>query len=279
MDAAKPGMGGVWFPPSTSDPLAIRYPQAKQLTHPVLWRARFPQHVQDRLVSSDNPRGSVTNSDLELAGSIAQDDILSQALPGQSHLSTCTFSDNTPAVSWKTKGSTTTTGPAAYLLQQSALHRRHYRYQNELNFLPGHLNSMADDCSRLWNLTDSQLLTHFNHHYPQQTSWRLHHLRPAMHSALISSLLTTRSQPESYLPGTKRLSKRGPSGLRSAHPSMSTPTYRRWPTLSSCYKPSVYDGGMDASLPVRSPTRLALWRMQSGWSARNFPAWGPRTLG
>ena len=279
MDAAKQGMGGVWFPPSTSDPLAVRYPRSSQLVNPVLWRARFPHDVQRLLVSSDNPRGTVTNSDLELAGSIAQDDILAQALPGQHHLSTCTFSDNTPAVSWKSKGSTTTTGPAAYLLQQYALHRRHYRYQNELNFLPGSLNSMADDCSRLWHLTDNQLLTHFNHHYPQQKSWEMHHLRPEMHSALISSLLKTRSQPELYLPATEKLSKRGPSGLRSAHPSMSTPTYRRWPTLSSFYRPSVSGGEMDASLPVKSLTRLALWRMRSGLSARNFPAWGPRTLG
>ena len=146
----------------------------------------------------------MTNSNLELVGSIAQDDILSQALPGQHHLSTCTFSDNTPAVSWKTKGSTMTTSPAAYLLQQSALHRRHYRYQNELNFLPGSLNLITDDCSRLWNLTDSQLLTHFHCHYPQRTSWRMHHLQPEMHSALISSFLTTPSPPELYLPATRK---------------------------------------------------------------------------
>ncbi len=32
---------------------------------------------------------------------------------------------------------------------------------------------MADDCSRLWHLSDTQLLTHFALHYPQTKPWRL----------------------------------------------------------------------------------------------------------
>jgi hypothetical protein len=35
---------------------------------------------------------------------------------------------------------------------------------------------MADDCSRLGHLSDSQLLAHFNLHYPQPLSWRMCHL-------------------------------------------------------------------------------------------------------
>jgi hypothetical protein len=31
---------------------------------------------------------------------------------------------------------------------------------------------MADDCSRLWHLTDKQLLTHFNLNYPQNLPWK-----------------------------------------------------------------------------------------------------------
>ena len=116
--------------------------------------------------SQDNPHGSITNSDLELAGAVAHDDVLAISAPRIAHVSTCSFSDNTPAVLWRTKGSTAMTGPAAYLLQIAALHQRHHRYQNQLHYLPGPLNLMADDCSRLWNLSDSQLLTHFNSRYP-----------------------------------------------------------------------------------------------------------------
>ena len=217
MDAAKAGMGGVWFPPIRPEPLSIHYPASQQLHRPILRRARFPQHIQSKLVSCDNRLGTITNSDLELAGSIAHDDMLAQALPSQVHLSTCLFSDNTPAVAWKTRGSTSATGLAAYLLQQSALHQRYYPYRNKLNFLPGHLNVMADDCSHLWNLSDEQLLTHFYLNYPQCTLWQMHHLRPVMHSALTTSLLMKRSQPGLYLPDLRRHSKPGQSGLHFLH--------------------------------------------------------------
>ena len=103
-----------------------------RLKNPILRQARFPECVQSQLVATNNPTGSMTNSDLELSGAIVHDDILANALPSITHISTCTFSDNTPAVAWKTKGSTSTTGPAAYLLQMAALHKRHYWYQNNL---------------------------------------------------------------------------------------------------------------------------------------------------
>ena len=280
VDAAKPGMGGIWFPPlSKSLPFSIQKPAHSRLQNPILWRAQFDSRIQDRLVSSHNPHGSITNSDLELAGAIAHDDVLVQSIPDPTHITSCTFSDNTPAIAWKTKGSTTTSGPAAYLLQSSALHRRHYRYNNELHYISGPTNSMADDCSRLWNLSDSQLLTYFNSTYPQATSWQLRHLRPEMLSALTSNLLKKRSRPELYLCETKKPPVRGASGWRFVLPSMSTPSCRRWPTLSLSSRPLVSDGETDGSLPVASVTELAQLRMPSGLSARGFPAWGPRTLG
>ena len=55
-DAAKPGMGGVFF----------------DRTNSYIWRHAFPLEVQDRLVSTDRPHGTVTNSDLEHAGLLAQ---------------------------------------------------------------------------------------------------------------------------------------------------------------------------------------------------------------
>ena len=56
-DAAKPGMGGVYF-----DATGAAY----------VWRQPFSPDIQRRLVSFDNPRGTITNSDLEQAGLLAQ---------------------------------------------------------------------------------------------------------------------------------------------------------------------------------------------------------------
>ena len=102
-DAAGSGMGGVHFIPDAESGGVV----------PILWRHPFPCWVQDRLVSFDNPSGDITNSDLELAGSIAHNDILAQAADVR-ECTTHNCYDNTAAVFWQRKGSTTTLGPAAY---------------------------------------------------------------------------------------------------------------------------------------------------------------------
>ena len=71
-------------------------------------------------VSTDNPSRSITNSDLELAGTIAHEAILA-AVHDLCHCTIATFSDKTPAVAWGNKASTTTAGPASYLLCSSSL--------------------------------------------------------------------------------------------------------------------------------------------------------------
>lgn len=175
-DAAATGMGGVHFIPT---------PQGSVL--PVLWRQQFPPTVARNLVSFTNPRGVITNSDLELTGTLAHSDVLAQYADVRDR-TTHTFSDNTPAVSWQRKGSTTTTGPAAALLRLQALHQQHHRYIGDHGYIPGTVNAMADDCSRAWHLSDTQLLRHFDTTYPQAVPWLLCPLQPAMNSALISCL-------------------------------------------------------------------------------------------
>ena len=56
-DAAKVGMGGVHY---------------DEEGNPYVWRAAFPAEVQSKLVSADNPTGTITNSDLEHTGMLAQ---------------------------------------------------------------------------------------------------------------------------------------------------------------------------------------------------------------
>jgi hypothetical protein len=58
-DASKSGMGGVWFPYERNTP-------------PRVWRQAFSQEIQDRVVTHENPTGDLTNSDLELAATLAQ---------------------------------------------------------------------------------------------------------------------------------------------------------------------------------------------------------------
>ena len=261
-DAAKAGMGGVCF--------NLRHPEAA----PVLWRAPFPSDIQARVVSFDNPTGDITNSDLELAGVIAQNDVMSQ-LWDVRHTTIGTRTDNSPAVGWTLRGSISRDGPVAYLLRLFALHRRAYRYTCAIEHLPGVQNRMADDCSRLWYLTNPQLLQYFNTHYPQARPWRMYRLRQEMHSSLISALRSKRSSPASWLnvpkPTRKSGEKSGDLSARSSAKTSSSPTSR---TQYRYCKSSSDEFGTDASPYINMQYADVLQKRISGRSARRSPGWG-----
>ena len=207
-DAAKPGMGGVYF-----DASGLAY----------VWRLPFGDLIQRRLVSADNPNGDVTNSDLEHAALLAQVDTMAQTHDVR-YATLENFSDNTPAVSRVRKGAVSTAGAAASLCRYASDHQRLYRYCHVAHFLPGDANSMADDASRLQGLTDSAFLSHFSQRYPQPQGWRLLRLRPETSSQLTSALLCKSRE----LPTLPRRTKPGlpssASGKASAPPSESVLT-------------------------------------------------------
>ena len=151
-DACRRGMGGVWF--------ALLQPHSA----PILWRAPFPDAVQQALVTAEHPLGTLSISDLELVGTIAHKDVLAMAR----HVHERTLwvaGDNKASLSWETKGSATSDRARAYLLRLNALHQRAHRYVSRHHFIAGTSNSKADDASRLWHLSDSELLTHFKFKY------------------------------------------------------------------------------------------------------------------
>jgi hypothetical protein len=259
-DAAGKGMGGVWFVDSGC---------------PVLWRAPFSAHIQNRLVSFSNPHGDITNSDLELASVVAHQDILVQHFDARES----TFSllnDNTPAVSRSRKGSVTSRSAVAHLLRLGSLHQRHHRYLLQYDHIAGQANSMADDCSRLWNLTNTQLLTHFQQTYPQYKPWKLVHLRPQMHSALISALQRKRVELPSVLNEPPARTTPGTSGLIFAPSSKSTPYWKISQTRSPFSKSSHNATGTGDLPSMVSPSDLAQWKTPYVPLGRRWPAWGPQ---
>jgi hypothetical protein len=264
-DASGIGMGGVWL---SGDPAFS----------PFIWRALFPKIIQRRLVTDTNPSGSISISDLELAGQIAAQDALLQQYDCIER-TVSIFTDNIAARAWQRKGSRTTLGPAAYLLRLLSLHQRHYRYLSTCDYIPGPLNVMADDASRLLHLSDTALLTHFDTSYPQNQPWRLYHLRPDMLSALITALCCKRSDPALYLPPHSPVTLPGFDGNHIAktwesHHSARTPGIHY--STSKCL-PIVTEPA--ASRPVVNLCDLVPWKGPSGPSARRWPYWGPRTPG
>jgi GH43 family beta-xylosidase len=117
------------------------------------------------------PNNTISNSDLELAGHIAHNNMLA-SLENIDSVTVASYTNNTLTVYWMEEGMTSTSIPAAYLLQLQAFHQQHYCYHSKTPHIAGTANVLADDCSRLWHLTDEQLLTHFSFNYPQNLLWK-----------------------------------------------------------------------------------------------------------
>ena len=115
-DAAGPGMGGIAFIPSDNGSLI-----------PILWRKPFSTSLQSKLVSFTNRIGTINNSDLELCGNIAHHNVVAQ-FADILERTIRSLLDNIANVYWLQKGSTTTTGPAAYILRLQAHHQRFHHY-------------------------------------------------------------------------------------------------------------------------------------------------------
>jgi hypothetical protein len=40
--------------------------------HPMVWQLEFPPDIQQHVISFENPKGDIANSDLEMAGVLAE---------------------------------------------------------------------------------------------------------------------------------------------------------------------------------------------------------------
>jgi hypothetical protein len=159
VDADKSEMGLVCLPAATNP------------AHPPLfWRHESPISVREAVITDDNPKGTVTKSDLELAGTIAHEAVIANHAP-VAETTMATGCDNISAVSWRTKGRTTTKGAASYLLSEAGYQQRHYR--SKVFYVPGPANHLTNVASRHFDLSDHELLTYFDHYAPQTQPWEL----------------------------------------------------------------------------------------------------------
>ena len=263
-DACRDGMGGVWFHATDrSQP-------------PLLWRQPFTTAIQNALVTAENPRGDISISDLELMALIAHKDVLAN----HADIAEQTIwmaTDNRAALSWSNKGSATSTAARAFLLCYNALHQRHYRYVTTHNHIAGKANVMADDASRLWQLSDDAIISHFNTLYLQALPWRMLPLHLSTNSELTGALFRRRHKSVSRLNASPLPRLPGQFGPLSATASVWIPTNCHQ-TQSPSSKSS-HNGSVPVPLPQAvNPSGLVMWKIPSVPWARRMPGWGPRTL-
>jgi hypothetical protein len=132
---------------------------------------------------------------------------------------------------------------------------------------------MADDCSRLWHLSDSQLLAYFNCKYPQPQPWQLVHLRSGMHSTLMKALQQQRPTPQLFLNELALKMATGKFGKTSLPLSKaSTRTSKENPSQSSFLfsKFLLHKSAQEQSLPAVNLSKVEQWRTTYGPSERKL---------
>ena len=269
-DASCQGAGGVWFP---SAHVAHR---GSQPPGPILWRLQWPSDLPAKLVSTSNPLGSITNSDLELAGGLLHLEAAASCLDVRER-TIVSNTDNLAANFWQRNGSTTTSSVPAYLLRLFGIHQRFHRYVPRHDYEPGKVNAIADDASRLFHLSNSEFLSYFNTTYPQPQPFRLWQPTPKMTSCVISALRKQTSRPESLLavpPPPKPIGPNG-SSLQMNWAWMPFSKASKTKSQFSKYSPS-------ESVQVNWPTTavqssLDRLRITYGRLAKRSSPWGPTT--
>ena len=225
-DASEYADGGVVIP---IDAAVSRYEQ----NNPILWRATFPEEdILKGLVSTENPKGDITNSDLELASGVISNEAAAQNFDIRERI-VHSNTDNTLTMFWLLKGSTTTANAPAHLLRAQALHQRFHRYVHCIDFVRGEHNDISDIPSRKTEWSDEKLLTCFNLHYPQPLSWKLWTPPPELLSCMAMCLHRKPFPRESLLQQPPTYVATGATGPSTAPQYPSTHFSRGTKTKSS----------------------------------------------
>ena len=272
-DASGAGAGGIWFPSDTAVPRGDTTPGV-----PVVWRLEWPQWVRDNLVSAENPSGTITNSDLELAGGLLQLEAIAPQTFDIRERTVLSKGDNLNTTFWERKGSTSTFSAPAYLLRLFGLHQRFHRYVPRFDYLPGKSNLLADAFSRDFHMSWSELYSHHSHLFPQNLGFQVWTPPPQLVSAIISALQRRQCARESVLVVPPEPSPTGASGLNSALSWASTPFSKPSRTKLQSYKSSSSEFVPENLLPTRIKSGLDRLKITYGALPRRSSPWGRTTL-
>ena len=270
-DASGKGAGGVWFKGPALHPR--HNPKDKPLPNPIVWRLEWPKHIQDALVTEDNPFGTLTNSDLELAGGLLHLEAIANNFDVRER-TILSKTDNLATLYWQRKGSATTTAPPAHLLRLFGIHQRYHRYVPRHDYIPGKSNPLADESSRLFYMNDSQFLTHLNSKFQQPLSFRLVQIPPNVISSVISALHKKTCSAESLLVDPLPAIHTGESGQVSQIHWASTPFSKPSKTKYRSYKSSSTEYVPEHLLPTAIQSGLARLKTTYGQLARRSWQWG-----
>ena len=135
-----------------------------------VWRLQWSTDICEDIVSWTNPKGRLTNSDLELAALVLQESCFPAVCSTHLWHVLATGSDNTPPISWTFHEASTVNPVVADLLRLRSSHNRASCLSPSVFYHPGQDNVMADDTSRRFDLIDAAFLPFFSTRYPPQST-------------------------------------------------------------------------------------------------------------
>ena len=270
VDASGFGAGGTWL-------------SGSKHIDPIVWRLLWPADIEARLVSDANPKGDITNSDLEMAAHLLQWLVLEQVAPEPlKHAHIGISSDNTPTVAWANRLHSSKSIIAGHLLRALAI-RQHVHQSSPLLTISiaGILNILADVASRSFreqpftNNPHIPFLQHFQSLFPlpQGASWKECHLEEKLCSRVISCLRGNPLAMASWIkiPRTgKNTGNIGPAiaqPLTNTHTSIIAQQENKW---SSSQLSLLGSGQASTAMDVRSQfkplnSRYHPYPRQSSW--------------
>ena len=272
-DASGAGAGGVWWPSKFATPRA-----GWSSTKPILWRLAWPQGVRGGLATRENPGGSISNSDLELAGGLIQLECAAQTMDVRER-TILSRGDNLNTTFWERKGSATTDSVPAYLLRLFGIHQRFHRYVPRFDYLPGRSNLVADSLSRDFDLNWSTLVSRLSHCLDQSAGFQVWTPTPQVVSGILSAMRKRQLRRESLLVEPSPPSHRGRSGSTSPLSWASTPFSKPSKTKYQSYKSSSKEFVRANLQPAEIPFGLDRLKITYGELRRRSCLWGPTIHG
>ncbi len=272
-DASGSGAGGVWFPASS---LCSRHGTSPG--QPLVWRYNWPSSITNNLVSYTNPHGTITNSDLELAGGLLHLQALAQCYDIRER-TVLSKTDNLATLYWQRKGAATTDKAPAHLLRFFGLHQRFHRYVPRHDYIAGPSNPLADFASRSAHLTSHAFLASLNSLYPKLQPYKLVHLPQSIISSVTSALHKKRSNVESLLVAPPAPTPTGPAGSTTPLTWASTPFSKPSKTKYLSYRSSSTEFDMAHTHEEGIQSALDRLKTTYGRLHRRSSQWGPLTHG
>ena len=170
---------------------------------PTVFRGQWPEDITRNLLTYENPQGTITNSDLEMAGLLYLWLVMEAICPSLREKNVALLSDNTPTVSWVARLASKRSNVGARLIRALALR---LKTNGCCPITPLHVagkcNRMADMASRSFGSTkqwhhdsDNSFAAAFNNLFPlpQQNTWTVFRLTGNICTRVTSILRTTPS--------------------------------------------------------------------------------------